>query len=64
MSGSIAPFYDRWGQYNGRLVDAIRNLSDEQLKLRATPTYWPIWAIAAHTAGACWNRPGRSSSGV
>src|SRR6266568_4233273 len=49
---SIAPFYDRWGQYNGRLVDAIRNLSDEQLTLRATPTYWPIWAIAGHTAGA------------
>jgi uncharacterized damage-inducible protein DinB len=30
----------------------MRSLSDEQLKLRATPTYWPIWAIAAHTAGA------------
>jgi len=49
---SLTPFYDRWGQYNGRLVDSIRNLSDEQLKLRATPTYWPIWAIAGHTAGA------------
>src|SRR5439155_6125159 len=48
----VAFFYDRWGQYNGRLVDAIRSLSDDQLKLRATPTYWPIWAIAAHTAGA------------
>jgi uncharacterized damage-inducible protein DinB len=52
VSGSIAPFYDRWGQYNGRLVDAVRSLSNEQLKLRATPTYWPIWAIAGHTAGA------------
>src|SRR5205814_1695357 len=51
MSGGVAPFYDRWGQYNGRLVDAIRRLSDEQLKLRASPTYWAIWAIAAHTAG-------------
>ena len=51
MSGGVAPFYDRWGQYNGRLVDAIRGLSDEQLKLRARPGYWPIWAIAAHTAG-------------
>ncbi len=51
MSGGVAPFYERWGQYNGRLVDAIRGLSDEQLKLRARPGYWPIWAIAAHTAG-------------
>jgi len=51
MSG-VASFYDRWGQYNGRLVDAIRRLSDEQLKLRVAPDKWPIWAIAAHTAGA------------
>ena len=52
MSGGVAPFYDRWGQYNGRLVDAIRGLSDEQLKLRVAPDKWPMWAIAAHTAGA------------
>jgi uncharacterized damage-inducible protein DinB len=52
MSGGVASFYYRWDQYNGRLVDAIRNLSDEQLKLRAAPDKWPIWAIAAHTAGA------------
>ena len=50
MSG-VASFYDRWGQYNGRLVDAIRGLSDEQLKLRVAPGKWPIWAIAAHIAG-------------
>ena len=33
-------------------MDAIRSLTDEQLKLRAAPDKWPIWAIAAHTAGA------------
>jgi uncharacterized damage-inducible protein DinB len=52
MSGGVTPFYGDWRMYNGRLVGAIRSLSDEQLKLRATPNYWPIWAIAAHTAGA------------
>jgi uncharacterized damage-inducible protein DinB len=51
MSGGVTPFYDRWGQYNGRLVDAIRVLTDEQLKLRAAPDKWPMWAIAAHAAG-------------
>ena len=51
MSDGLTPFYRGWDQYNRRLVDAIRSLSDEQLKLRATSTYWPIWAIAAHTAG-------------
>ena len=52
MSGGLAPFYDGWPKCNGRLVGAIRTLSNEQLKLRAAPDKWPIWAIAAHTAGA------------
>src|SRR5258708_3181917 len=52
VSSGVAPFYDRWGQDNGRLVDAIRVVTDEQLKLRAAPDKWPMWAIAAHTAGA------------
>ncbi len=49
---SVAAFYEGWRKHNGRLVDAIRSLSDEQLKLRAAADKWPIWAIAAHTAGA------------
>jgi len=49
---SIAGLYGLWSQYNSRLVDAIRSLSDEQLKLRASLENWPIWALAAHTAGA------------
>jgi uncharacterized damage-inducible protein DinB len=49
---ALTPFYGDWRKYNGRLVDTMRSLSDEQLKLRATPNYWPIWAIAAHAAGA------------
>ena len=49
---AIAPFYDGWRKYNTRLVDRIRGLSDQQLALRAAPGKWPIWAIAAHTAGA------------
>ena len=31
---SIRPFYDGWQRYNGRLVEAIRGLSREQLQLR------------------------------
>jgi uncharacterized damage-inducible protein DinB len=52
MSGGLTPFYGEWRKYNGRIVDTIRSLSDEQLKLRVTANYWPIWAIAAHAAGA------------
>ncbi|MDP9280470.1 MAG: DinB family protein [Chloroflexota bacterium] len=49
---SLASFYEGWRKYNGRLVDAVRSLTDEQLRLRAADDKWPIWAIAAHTAGA------------
>lgn len=48
----IAPFYGGWRQYHTRLVDRVRSLSDDQLNLRAAPDKWPLWAIAAHTAGA------------
>lgn len=52
-AGSIAPFYADWRRYNQRMVEHLRGLSAEDLALRATGgEHWPIWAIAAHTAGA------------
>jgi uncharacterized damage-inducible protein DinB len=48
---SIAGLYRLWAQYNSRLVEAIRPLTDEQLKLRISPQHLPIWGLAAHTAG-------------
>jgi len=55
---SIAPFYAHWATYNRLFVEGIRGLSAAELALRAdvadasTAAHWPIWAIAAHTAGA------------
>ena len=49
---SIAHLYDGWRKCDSRLVEALRALSSDQLKLRAAPSQWPIWATAAHTAGA------------
>jgi uncharacterized damage-inducible protein DinB len=51
MSVGLTPFYGGWSEYNRRLVVAMGSLSDAQLGLRAAPDKWPIWAIAAHTAG-------------
>lgn len=48
---SIRPFYDRWPQYNRRLMETVETLSDEQLALRPAPEHWPLWAIVAHVAG-------------
>jgi uncharacterized damage-inducible protein DinB len=49
---NVTRFYDGWGLSNERLIETIRGLSVEQLGLRAAPHLWPIWANAAHLAGA------------
>jgi hypothetical protein len=41
-----------WPQHASRLRDAVVALTPEQLALRAGPDNDPIWALAAHTAGA------------
>lgn len=49
---SIRPFYDRWPQYNRRLVEVVRPMTTEQLAIRPAPEGWPIWATVGHTAAA------------
>jgi uncharacterized damage-inducible protein DinB len=49
---SIRPFYDKWPQYNRRMVEVVGVMSDEQLALRPAPERFPIWATVGHTAGA------------
>ena len=51
MPMSIRLFYDRWPQYNRRLMEAIGALTDEQLALRPSPEHWPVWALVGHVAG-------------
>jgi hypothetical protein len=41
-----------WPQYATRLRDAVASLTADQLALRAGPDHAPIWALAAHAAGA------------
>lgn len=48
---SLAPFYDGWRFAQERLAERIGELSPAELQLRAAPHLWPIWAIAAHSAG-------------
>ena len=47
---TIRLYYDRWPQYERRLVESIRDLTPEQLALRAAPEHRPVWAIASHVA--------------
>ncbi|HET7677961.1 MAG TPA: DinB family protein [Candidatus Limnocylindrales bacterium] len=51
MVRSVAALYPDWPQYAVRLRDAVKDLTAEQLDLRAGPEHAPIWALAAHVAG-------------
>jgi uncharacterized damage-inducible protein DinB len=48
----VARLYPDWPRYAARIVDAVSPLSAEQLDLRVATSEAPVWAIAAHIAGA------------
>jgi uncharacterized damage-inducible protein DinB len=51
LKSPVGRFYDPWDVYNERIVEVVRELTDEQLALRPAPDRWPIWATVGHTAG-------------
>jgi len=51
MDRTAAFVFPDWPQYAGRLRDAVKDLSAEQLALRAGPEHGTIWQLAAHCAG-------------
>jgi len=54
----IRRFYADWTQYRSRLVDGVRDLTADQLAIRAGPEHAPIWALAAHCAGVRTSKDG------
>lgn len=48
----LTSLYPDWPQHARRLRDGVCGLTTEQLALRAGPGQDPIWALAAHVAGA------------
>jgi uncharacterized damage-inducible protein DinB len=54
MSGTpvLQAFYRGWEGHQRRLLDAIADLSPDQLALRTAPAEWTIWQIAGHMAGS------------
>lgn len=49
---SLVHVFPDWPQHAARLRDAVAGLTPDQLALRAGPDNDPIWALAAHVAGA------------
>jgi uncharacterized damage-inducible protein DinB len=51
MERSVASLYPDWSQHASRIRDAVKDLTADDLGLRAGPDNAPIWALAAHVAG-------------
>jgi uncharacterized damage-inducible protein DinB len=47
---TIRPAYSKWPEYNRRLRDVVRALTEEQLAAKPSPERWPLWATIGHTA--------------
>ncbi|MEW6226170.1 MAG: hypothetical protein AB1627_16230 [Chloroflexota bacterium] len=54
---TAARLYPDWPRHAARLTDAVRDLTVDQLALRASPAHLPIWGLAAHVAGERWTIP-------
>jgi hypothetical protein len=52
MTFAALEIYPDWPQHSVRLRDAVVGLDTDQLALRAGPAHAPVWALAAHLAGA------------
>jgi len=48
----LALIRDGWTNHQRLVVRALRNLTPEQLGLRAAPGQWAVWQLASHMAGA------------
>lgn len=45
-------FYQGWASYQSTLIDALRDLTAEQLDSKTAPFQWAIWQLAGHVAGS------------
>jgi uncharacterized damage-inducible protein DinB len=48
----LTPYYVGWDTYNDYLVEAVSNLTGEQLLFTNSPSQRPVWSLAVHIA-AC-----------
>jgi uncharacterized damage-inducible protein DinB len=49
---ALRPFHDGWAAHQALVIDAIRELTADQLGLRSAPHQMTVWQLAAHVAGS------------
>jgi uncharacterized damage-inducible protein DinB len=45
-------FYEGWAKHQALVIDALRDLTPNQLALGTAPHQWAVWQLAGHVAGA------------
>lgn len=51
-TSGLETFYEGWANYQDLVLDALRDLTAEQLGLRTAPHQWAVWQLAGHLAGS------------
>lgn len=52
VTPAFQPLHEGWGNHQRLLLDAVRDLTPEQISLRTAPHMWAVWQLAAHLAGS------------
>lgn len=52
VASPLQPIHEGWANHQRLLLDAVRDLTPEQLGLRTAPHMWAVWQLAAHLAGS------------
>ena len=47
----LRPLFEGWANHQALVVDALRDLTADQLALRSAPHQMTVWQIAGHVAG-------------
>lgn len=50
-AAELKPFYDGWADQQRRLLDSLRPLTPEQMRLRPAAGEWAIWQLASNMVG-------------
>jgi uncharacterized damage-inducible protein DinB len=52
MTDALQTFYRGWADYQRLLLDRLRTLTPDEVRLRTGLEMWAVWQLAAHMAGA------------
>jgi uncharacterized damage-inducible protein DinB len=51
-SSTLGTIWEGWANHQRLLLDAMADLTPEQVALRPAPGLWTVWQLAGHMAGA------------